>query len=74
MPAPRRTTNAKPDTTIPVTEDLRPLHCNPSSSFETYVVANEDAGTAAIRVLLDLNVLNVTVTMSDNTTRTYSYS
>lgn len=75
MTTPRssRTTPAKV-TTVPETVELRPLHCNPSNAFETYIVQNEDAGTAAIRVLLDLNVTSVTVTMTDNTTRTYSHA
>lgn len=73
-PTNRRSTKATTDTPVPVTEALRPLKCNPSNAFETYIVQNEDAGTAAIRTLLDLNVTSVTVAMTDNTTRTYTYA
>lgn len=53
--------------------ELRPLHANPSDTFDTYIVANEDEGTAAVRKLLDLGVTAVTVAFPDGKTKTYRY-
>lgn len=55
-------------------KQLPALLVNPSNSFDNYIVNTEDAGTTAIRQILDLGALAVTVDFGRGLTKQYSYA